>query len=88
MYAVFINIEKFYQKEYENFPTISVYHNDKVIAEMLPIEYKWEYKGDKKEYTLEEEIENYEFPENNTALVGIHRNDEYLCKTNIRYKIQ
>jgi hypothetical protein len=89
MLAVFTCVEKNYQKEYENFPTISIVYQDKVLGDMLPVEYNWTYNGETKEYDLEEEadidaLEEYDFPEENVIFVG--NNDEYFMKSNIRYK--
>jgi hypothetical protein len=89
MLAVFTCVEKNYQKEYADFPTISIVYNDKILGDMIPVEYNWTYNGETKEYNLRskagiEDLEDYEFPEENVILVG--NNEEYFMKSNIRYK--
>ena len=85
MFAVFLNVEKFYQKEYESFPTLSIYYKDKIIGTLLPTSYTWTYDGGTQENNIKR-LDNYDFPEENIILMETANIEDYYIKSNIRYK--
>lgn len=103
IYAVSSYIEKNYQKEYEEIPELSVYYKDKKIAELLPLTYKWSYKGEVKEVPkFEPEVKKqgeftmnnpykqygeYDFKEENTIIIDSKINSDYVMKLNERHKM-
>lgn len=58
MYAVLSYIEENYQKEYAEIPELSVYYKGTELTKMLPLSYKWTYKGEAKEESLVKEAES------------------------------
>lgn len=102
MYTCCLYIEKFYQKEYEDIPEISVFYKGKELAKMLPLSYSWTYKGDTKNYNVFEQPSKqgffttvkdirkygeYDFPEENTIIISSKTSEDYIKKMPERHKM-
>lgn len=101
MYTIWSYIEKFYQKEYEELPELSLYKDGKKLAQMIPLAYEWTYNGETKKYNADpeydkqgvflvysqyEQFKKYDFPEENTLLLPSKENARYKKKMNERHK--
>ena len=84
MFAIFLNVEKFYQKEYESFPTISIYYKDKIIGTMCPTSYIWTYNGQTQQNNVER-LNDYNFSEENIIFRHRASNFNTIVETKVIY---
>lgn len=85
MIALFIFFDKTYQKQTETYPQISVYYKDKEIGKMAVIKSNWLYKGHGENTDLGNYYD-YDFPEENIVLVANNDTQNYVMKSDFRYK--
>jgi len=85
--AVFYFYDTKYQKQTETFPKFSVYYKDKEIGKFAIIKSNWLYKGhgDVQDVGIVN-LDNYDFPKENTVLIGNNEIEDYIMKSDFRYK--
>lgn len=84
--AIYYFFDTKYQKEYENFPTLSIVMQDGSEVEMLPIEYEWTYNGNTRTYKLDEDFKSYDYPKEHTIYRSTNEKKIYNIKSNVKYK--
>lgn len=85
--AVFYFYDTKYQKETETFPRFSVYYKDKEIGKFAIIKANWLYKGhgDVQDVSIVN-LDDYDFPEESVVLIGNNKTEDYIMKSDFRYK--
>lgn len=83
----FYKFNKEYQKEQENIPTLYAYDINGSKIELLPVEYTWEYKGNKKEFKMADEAIDENFKNMQPVYLDIKNNNFAYAQTKEKYKI-
>ena len=76
---------KEYLKEQENIPTMYAYDRNGNQIELLPIEYTWKYKGNKKEYKMSDEDIEEKFKKMQPVYIDTKINNSAYVQTKEKY---